>query len=344
MADHADEGGNDDVFIYMGRLIPQHLRETITHVRIHKSVKIITERAFEDCANLVSIEMHDGVEIIEGYAFFCCRSLRGIKLTGVRVIEDDAFCECTALTDVEFGDELETIGEFAFTSTALRNVKLPKVRNVGKCAFGDCNQLTTAEFSKYLNRIEREAFCDCIRLRRIAIPLKDMLYYGVFHDCDDLSQVDLVGGIHKTISSLLLDSWRHEMNDDIHQINRDLPNTPADEKTAAIRRWTGRVIRRIEHFKSKHYAFLKEDMTLLELALWKANLNENGGEQISHHCTLLKNDMTLLQLSYWKEKFDKELAVARQKTRVNCGADIVIPHVLSFLNDADEFPLREYNL
>ena len=107
MADRADEGGNNDVFIYMGGLIPQHLRETITHVRIHKSVKIITERAFEDCANLVSIEMHDGVEIIEEKALCRCTSLREIKLLGVRVIEDDAFCECTALTDVEFGDELE---------------------------------------------------------------------------------------------------------------------------------------------------------------------------------------------------------------------------------------------
>ena len=67
--DHAeDSDNNDDVFIYMGGSVPQHLRETITHARVHKSVKIITRDAFHNCRNLVSIEMHDGVEIIEKYA------------------------------------------------------------------------------------------------------------------------------------------------------------------------------------------------------------------------------------------------------------------------------------
>jgi hypothetical protein len=38
------------------------------------------------------------------------------------------------------------------------------------------------------------------------MPLKDnLLAEGAFNNCDDLSQVDLVGGIHKTISSLLLE-------------------------------------------------------------------------------------------------------------------------------------------
>eukprot|EP00985_Skeletonema_marinoi_P011255 scaffold5329_cov126-Skeletonema_marinoi.AAC.10 len=38
------------------------------------------------------------------------------------------------------------------------------------------------------------------------------------------------------------------------------------------------VIRRIDHYKTEHNALLKETTTLLELALWKANLDgkENG--------------------------------------------------------------------
>ena len=66
--DHADDGGNDnDVFVYMGgnQEVPRH----VTHVRIHKSVKIISREAFYRCRNLLSVEMHDGVEIIEEYAF-----------------------------------------------------------------------------------------------------------------------------------------------------------------------------------------------------------------------------------------------------------------------------------
>ena len=73
-----------------------------------------------------------------------------------------------------------------------------------------------------------------------------------------------------------------------------------------------RVLERIRHYKSEHYALLKEDITQLELALWKSNL------------------------------LNIEAAASRQEARVTCGANIIIPHVLSFLNDADEFPLLDY--
>ena len=59
----ADDGDNDGVFIYMGG--DQRVPRDVTHVRVHKSVKTITWRAFITCRKLVSIEMHDGVEIIE---------------------------------------------------------------------------------------------------------------------------------------------------------------------------------------------------------------------------------------------------------------------------------------
>ncbi len=102
------------------------------------------------------------------------------------------------------------------------------------------------------------------------------------------------------------------MNDEICRINRDLPNTSSFGKTAAIRRWMERVLQRIEHYKSEHYALLKNSMTQLELALWDANLP------------------------------NIEAAAGRDEARVTCGANIIIPHVLSFLNDTDEFPLLDY--
>ena len=308
MADHEDD--DDNVFVYIGGSIPEHLRETITHVRVHKSVKIITEWAFRSCIQLVSIEMHDGVEIIEEYAFHCCESLRRIKLTGVRVIEKAAFCNCHALEDVEFGDKQESIGNWAFNHcTSLRNVEIPKVRNIGKYAFNRCEGLTEADLSEDLETIRGRAFWKCTRLRSIALPLKDnLLDRHVFVDCGNLAQVDLIGSIHKTVSSLLLGSWRNEMNNVINQINRDLPTTPTNEKATAIQRWMGTVIHRIDQYKSEHYALLKNNMTQLELALWDANLPNVAA------------------------------AASRHEARVTCGADIIIPHVLSFLNDEEVFP------
>ncbi len=168
----------------------------------------------------------------------------------------------------------------------------------------------SVELSKELQRIGHGTFYNCPRLRRIAIPLKDNLLQNnsVFVGCGDLSQIDLVGGIHKTVSSLLLDSWRNEMNNEIDRINQVLPNTPHYEKTAAIYQWMESVRERIGHHKSEHYALLKNSMTQLELALWKANLP------------------------------NVDAAVRRDEARVTCGANIIIPHVMSFLNDEEVFP------
>ena len=321
MSDHADDGDDGDVFVYMGGLIPRHMRETITHVRVHKSVKIISLNAFYYCRNLVSIEIHDGVEIIEEYAFCDCTSLREIKLPGVRIIEDWAFNNCRALTDVEFGDKLDTIGFEAFyCCTSLRNIKIPKIRAIRDCAFVECKQLTDVELSEDLETIGEEALAYCPRLRRISIPLKDeeMIEDNVFMKCENLSQVDLVGGIHKTVLTLLLDSWRNEMNDLIDRINQVLPNTAANNKTVVIQEWMERVRGRIKHYKSEHHVLLKEFTTLLELALWKAKLDESQDERA------LGSDQPAK-----KAKID--VMAARQEQRITFGASIVIKNVLPFL-------------
>jgi hypothetical protein len=271
----ADNNGNNngDVFVYMGG--DQEVPEDVTHVRVHKSVKIIPRQAFIHCTNLVSIEMHDGVEIIEEKAFEECESLRGIKLSGVRVIEYDAFCDCTKLEDVEFGNKLEIIEDWAFAFTSLRSIKLPKVRVIGNSAFYSCKYLVDVELSENLERIGNWAF-ESSSPRNVKIPLNTGMIEGAaFVGCDALSQVDLIGGIHKSISSLLLDRWRNDMKNKIDRINQVLPGTPAKGKTEVINQWIGRVLGRMEQYKSKHYALLKNNMSLLELALWKTKLREN---------------------------------------------------------------------
>jgi hypothetical protein len=102
--------------------------------------------------------------------------------------------------------------------------------------------------------------------------------YNQFDDCENLTTVDLVGGIRNTVSSLLLESWRDEMNQEIYCINQVLPNTDSYEKTASIQDWIESVINRMEYYKYEHKTLLKEDMTQLELAIWKAKLDEKEEE------------------------------------------------------------------
>ena len=82
--------------------------------------------------------------------------------------------------------------------------------------------------------------------------------------------------------------------------------------------WMENVIRRIEHYKAEHYVLLKEFTTLLELALWKAKLDE------SQHERSFGSDQPAK-----KAKID--MKAARQEQRITSGANIVIKNVLPFL-------------
>ena len=64
-------------------------------------------------------------------------------------------------------------------------------------------------------------------------------------------------------------------------INQNLLYTSANEKTAAIQHWIRSVIDRMEHYKNEHNQLLKEDMTLLELALWKAKLDKKDEDNFN---------------------------------------------------------------
>ena len=304
---------DDEIFVYMGG--DQRVPGGIRRARIHEDVKIILEQAFQDCWRLISVEFHDGIEIIEKYAFLWCTSLRSVKLLGVKVIKAKAFCNCTALTDVEFGDKLEIIGQEAFGScTLLRNITMPQVKRIGGWAF-ECCKLTDLELPEELEILHENAFGGCEYLRRIALPLKDgMIGVDVFDDCWNLITVDLVGGVHKTVSSLHLERWRDEMKGEINRINELLPYNVY--KTSTILLWISKVIIRLNHYKAEHQKLLKEATTLLELALWKANLDDKEGGALEKEGVRTTRG---------------QRKRARKEISITSGASIVIKNVLPFL-------------
>jgi hypothetical protein len=216
----------------------------------------------------------------------------------------------------------EIIGYGTFTGCkSLRTISLPSIRRVGDSAFSLCTALTDVEFyGKDLERIEEYAFLECSALRCIALPLKDgfIVENNAFFGCRNLSRVDIVGGTHKTISSLHLESWRGEMMEEIDRINQTLLET-ARNKTPAIQRWIRSVLEKMEYYKVEHNVLVKEAMALLELALWKAKLIDDEGK-----CNLKEEGKKSK-----KAKIDKESA--RKEHRVTCGANIVIKNVLPFL-------------
>ena len=304
-----NDGGDDDVFVYTGG--EQEVPRDIKRVRIAENVDTIAESTFRNCQQLIEVVGHNKIRKIEEYAFYKCIRLRSVaKMTSVIEIEENAFNKCCALSELEL-DKLEIIGYGAFSyCESIRTINVPSIRSVDRMAFQRCLALTDAVFGQNLESIERNAFFNCTALRRIVIPLKDNLIIDnlAFNNCENFSRVDTLDeGIRKTITSLHLESWRNEMLEEMNIINQTLPNTSALQKAGAIQQWSTRVLGRIEHYKGEHQTLLKEAMTLLELALWKAKVDE-----------VTK-----------KAKIDAE--TARKDHRVTCGASIVIKNVLPFL-------------
>jgi hypothetical protein len=73
----------------------------------------------------------------------------------------------------------------------------------------------------------------------------------------------------------------------------------------------------LAHFEDE-LVTLKEVTSILEIALWKMNMNMNDRS--------LKENTTQHQ-----KKFKTDESNTRQQCRVTCGADVVIGHVLPFL-------------
>jgi hypothetical protein len=106
------------------------------------------------------------------------------------------------------------------------------------------------------------------------------------------------------------------MQEEIDRINQTLPNTRS--VATAIQQWIGSVLQTMEHYKTEHQTLVKEAMTLLELALWKAKL-------------LIETDEMKCNVDGVTKKAKIDVNAAKKKHRVTCGTSIVIENVLPFL-------------
>jgi hypothetical protein len=256
--------------------------------------------------------------VVENYVYSGERAPRNV---GNAIIDESlaeippgAFRHQTRLTDVEFGNNLDTVGAGAFgLCISLRGATMPSVGAIGRAAFSGCEQLEYAQFGAELRYVGVSAFNDCPSLRRITIPLKfDITFDDDAFKCDNLTTVDLVGAdwLQKTISSLHMERWKNEMNQEINRINRVLPGLEDWEKTSEIQEWLDRVRRKFNRYKTEHQMILKEGMALLELALWKAKLDDDEKEKAA--------------LEFQPKKARMDVDSARKEVRITSGASVII--------------------
>ncbi len=167
-------------------------------VAVRPGTRVIASYAFQNCKDITTITLPEGLEIIGGAAFnnIWDGEVREIKVpASVTTIGNSAFANAGAKITFASGSRLQAIGDYAFESCQLGNFTVPTgVTAIGKGAFNWAD-LTAITLPAGITRIENETFKNCDTLTAITIPAS-VTYIGdeAFYECEALKTVSFASG------------------------------------------------------------------------------------------------------------------------------------------------------
>jgi hypothetical protein len=169
-------------------------------------VTAIDDFAFEECYTLKSVTIPGSVTSIGHAPFYDCYNLTNITVNGanpnyasaggvlfdktmttliecpggmagsyaipgsVTVIGDSAFDDCYYLTSVTMGNNVTSIGNWAFFSSGLSSLAIGSgVSTIGDAAFYECVNLTSLTIPNHVTSIGSETFDSCYNLTNVVI-------------------------------------------------------------------------------------------------------------------------------------------------------------------------------
>lgn len=170
---------------------------------------------FDNCSNLKTVKLPDGMEDICTGAFYGCSSLQSINMpANLQRIGDYAFEDCVSLPSAEFRS-LQDVGSRAFRGcSGLQWVKLPDcMHNVGESAFEDCSSLASinlpdgienigfgafagsglksVKWPESMTEMSSDMFNGCTNLSSVTLGSKlNEISYGAFEGCPNIVEVN----------------------------------------------------------------------------------------------------------------------------------------------------------
>ena len=157
-------GNKNNKYMILVDTISKDFKEFV----INDNTKIIGQHAFYECSKLTSIEIPEGVIIIEDAAFFYCRKLEKIKLSStLERIGRYAFCGCYILKNITIPKNVTIIEDSAFCNCAnIKKISLPNsLKNIGDNVFESCSSLTNIEISENIEIFGNHIFLKCSNLK-----------------------------------------------------------------------------------------------------------------------------------------------------------------------------------
>ena len=132
----------------------------------------VGERAFVYCSGLTSVTISENVNLLAGgNVFYGCDNLERVKIYCEHV--DDWFRSNETIKEVVLGEQVVTIGEYAFYEcTGLSTVVIPedaRLTTIGKGAFEYCQSLPSIYIPRRVTDIGWFAFDGCSNLERVTM-------------------------------------------------------------------------------------------------------------------------------------------------------------------------------
>ena len=149
-----------------GVLLRYTSKRPMTEIKIPKGVRMIGEKAFYECENIISVTIPDAVIRIQREAFYGCVNLQSVTIPeSVTSIGTSAFGRCKSLNSVIFPENLIMIDMWAFI---------------------ECQSLTSIKIPDSVAKIGGHAFWRCYRLKEISF--KGCTFRGNLWEIDNLSE------------------------------------------------------------------------------------------------------------------------------------------------------------
>ena len=153
------------------------------------TVTEIPDYMFQSCSNLVVVENIRKVKSIGYCAFEDCNNLIELDLGSCK-IADKAFNYCLNLQSVGELAKCTSVGSQAFSQCpSLEKIDLSMCTSVGLYAFEDCSYLQSIGNPRFAS-IPNQAFCGCSNLENIDLSICTSVGSSAFSGCSKLQNVN----------------------------------------------------------------------------------------------------------------------------------------------------------